>query len=250
MKILITGTANQIASVIEEIALNQGHQIQKIGLSGLSEDFVNIQDKETWPKSINADIVIHSAWIMNPRTPKISTLNIEFSAHMLSRAAEAGAKFVFISSMSASNLAKSEYGKAKYSVELLCGRMNAEILRIALLQESSTNLNPGSAVRILHLIRRMPVEFQLSEILEIPICSREYLKKALLDVFSSGSNLRRSIVEEMIDFNKMLKKDNSLIPIKLNQKVISSFFQGGVSFSKTVTNLNDRWLSLLDSTIS
>ena len=65
----------------------------------------------------DADAVIHAAWILTPRTPATARANVAASMALLDAAIAARARFVFVSTMSASAAARSTYGSAKRAVE-------------------------------------------------------------------------------------------------------------------------------------
>lgn len=88
----------------------------------------------------NVHAVIHAAWILAPRTPAVARLNIAASTALLAAAATAHARFVFVSSMSASASARSTYGSAKRAVEqAVLAYGNGVVIRPGIIRDESGN---------------------------------------------------------------------------------------------------------------
>lgn len=250
MHILIIGTSNVVALVLEELANQKGHSVKKIGKSGPLEDFVDIENSETWPISIDAELVIHTAWIMSPRTVKVSALNEEFAKHMMSLSKSARAKFIFISSMSASQSSKSEYGKSKFRVEQMCENMGGLNMRIGLIQGDEPSIKNGSASRALSGIQKFPIHFSFFPDFEIPICGRQFLRSELSHILDSSEIKSKNIVEEKRSFNKILHEDNMRINLYLNLNLVIAILRSISFYSQEIMTLRDRLLSLRDATFS
>lgn len=250
MHILITGTSNVVAAVVEDLANLKGHSVKKIGKSGFLEDLVDIENPETWPSSIDADLVIHTAWIMSPRTKEISKLNEDFAKHIMSLAQLARAKFIFISSVSASQSSKSEYGKSKFRTEQLCKNISGLNIRIGLIQDDKPTVKNGSANRALANLEKFPLQFAFLPDFKTPICSREFLRLELLQIFDSNSNNSKSIVERKKSFNKILNEDNSRMNLYINLNMIIAMLLPLTYLSREILTLRDRLLSLRDATFS
>jgi hypothetical protein len=246
-KILITGTSNIISKIVEGIAREKYFEIQKIGLSANGSNFVDILDKSTWPKSIEADLVIHTSWIMSPRNYKMAQANINFSQHILELSIKSGARIVFISTMSAMESANSVYGKSKHSVEKIYKELDAQIIRVGLIQDSDVTSDVGSASRILKRLQTVPISIEFSKSPHIPVCSTEYLKVQLESVMLSSKEQNFDIIEKSVSFNDLIGKPNMQIKAKFSLPAVTGLLYVGSIFSKKIADLNDRWLSLLDS---
>ena len=250
MRILITGTSNVIAEVVEDLARLKGHSVKKIGKSGYLDDLVDIKNSETWPSSIDADFVIHTAWIMSPRTKETSKLNEDFAKHIMSLAELASAKFIFISSVSASQSSKSEYGKSKFRTEQLCKDMGGLNLRIGLIQDDESSIKNGSANRALMNIKKLPLQFAFLPDFKTPICSRQFLRLQLLHILVSNSNASKSIVEMKKSFNQILNENNPRMKLYINLNLIIAVLLPITFLSKEIMTLRDRLLSLRDAKFS
>jgi hypothetical protein len=246
-KILITGSSNMIAKTIEGIATEKCFEIQKIGLSASGSNFVDILDETTWPESIEADLVIHTSWIMTPRNHYVAEANINFSEHILDLSIKSGVRLVFVSTMSAMESANSIYGKSKYAVEEMYRESNAQVIRVGLLQESNTKLDLGSASRILKCLLYIPIRMEFTKSPHIPVCSTDYLKVQLAKIILSAKESNFDIVERTVNFNDLITKPNRLIKVKLSSSAVTHLLYTGSKFSKKIADLNDRWLSLLDT---
>ncbi len=246
-KILITGSSNMIAKIAEVIASENRFEIQKMGLSATGLNFVDILDEATWPKLIEADLVIHTSWVMTPRNLDVAQANINFSEHILGLSIKSGARFVFVSTMSATESAISVYGKSKYTVEKICRESNAQVIRVGLIQESKTKSDLGSANRILRRLQSIPIMVEFSTGPRIPVCSTEYLKVQLEQLMLSAEEWQLNVVENTVDFNDLIVKPNKHLRLKLSISAVTRLLHLGSKFSNKISDLNDRWLSLLDS---
>ena len=246
-KILITGSSNMIAKIAEVIASENRFEIQKIGLSATGSNFVDILDEATWPKSIEADLVIHTSWVMTPRDFDVAKANINFSEHILGLSIKSGARLVFVSTMSATESANSVYGKSKYTVEKKYRESYAQIIRVGLIQESKAKSDLGSANRILKRLLSIPIMLEFSKSPRIPVCSTQFLKVQLEKIILSANERQLNVVEKTVDFNDLIAKPNKQLRIKLSISAVTRLLQLGSKFSNQFSDMNDRWLSLLDS---
>jgi NADH dehydrogenase len=98
-----------------------------------------------------ADVVIHSAFGMAGPGPELERLNYDAALRLRDAARKQGARFIFISSMSAHEGAESAYGRAKWAIEKALDAEDA-IVRPGLI------VGPGGLyARMLGALRAAPV---------------------------------------------------------------------------------------------
>ena len=112
MLVAVTGARGYVGSRLVRRLREDGHEVQELnrpafGLEQADSAAVN-----------GADALVHCAWDFDARSrDDIRRINVEGSKRLLSAAGDAGAKLVFVSTLSAFPGCRSLYGQAKLEVE-------------------------------------------------------------------------------------------------------------------------------------
>lgn len=108
----------------------------------------------------SASSVIHAAWVLTPRTPAMARVNVAASTALLNAAIARNARFVFISTMSASASARSTYGSAKRAVEqAVLAYSNGVVIRPGIIRDEHGST--GMLETTLAQVAGLPVEVRI-----------------------------------------------------------------------------------------
>ncbi len=216
MKVLVTGSSGYLGT--ELIGLFQRHNIDFYTCSRHTEKissknlFYSMESYHEFviPDSVNA--VIHLASFTGGNSNRSNEVNhIEVSAtiDLYKKATEAGARFIYISSLSAQHDSSSSYGKTKYEIECrLSDKDNVVIIRPGLVYGSKPR---GLYKTISSLIKSIPAVPIFEPVPYIQIVKVDYLCSIILFFLNRNKT-------DYVDFNaisKTLKFDDFLRTISV-----------------------------------
>ena len=114
------------------------------------------------------DTVIHCAWVLRPRDARTAVLNVDAVRRLL--AAAPGARFVFVSSMSASDSTTSWYGRSKRAAErLVLASRHGIVVRPGTIQDADGGV--GMLADTLGSIARLPARPRVTPEPFVPMVS-------------------------------------------------------------------------------
>jgi nucleoside-diphosphate-sugar epimerase len=122
MKIAVTGATGFIGAELVGYLTAQGHEVirlQRRSISGPTDRFYDVRSTDSIPDLTGMDALIHTAFVKyDPISmPDSSAVNITATLALEKACHKAGAKFIFLSTMSAHADAVSRYGRHKYDLE-------------------------------------------------------------------------------------------------------------------------------------
>ncbi|WP_339728442.1 NAD-dependent epimerase/dehydratase family protein [uncultured Gimesia sp.] len=134
MNILITGATGYIGKHLVQEALKEGHQLVLASRKKTKQNSAewvpfNIKSAEALKLSTPIDVIIHLAANTNMDEEIDSNDEIRAAQMLLSVASQNSAKFIFISSQTASQSAPTEYGKTKWQIEQDVLAANEAVIR-------------------------------------------------------------------------------------------------------------------------
>ena len=136
IKVAITGASGYIGSYLVSFLQQRGHRIYEMGRKRCHtepEFFIPFElGKENhYQKLQKIDVLVHCAYDFSPKTmEEIRSINVAGSIDLLQHAKNAGvSKIIYISSTSSFPEATSNYGRAKYEIELFAEKTGIEIIR-------------------------------------------------------------------------------------------------------------------------
>ena len=122
MKIAITGATGFVGGELVRYFTAAGHEVIKLqrrSATAPDERFYDVRSADSIPDLTGVDAVIHTAFLKYDKKnlPDSSEFNISGALALEKACHQAGAKLVFLSTMSAHSEAISHYGKHKYDIE-------------------------------------------------------------------------------------------------------------------------------------
>lgn len=137
MKIAITGATGFVGGELVDYFTAAGHDVIKLQRRSIHADnerFYDIRSTDSIPDLTGVDAVIHTAFLKfdKKNLPDSSEFNIRAALALEKVCHQVGAKFVFLSTMSAHAEAISRYGKHKYDIEQLLDKSKDLVFRLGL----------------------------------------------------------------------------------------------------------------------
>lgn len=158
MKVAITGASGYVGSRIAQTFRNQGHDVLALSRRPCEPPWTSFSlgDDPSLLSWQDVDVLVHAAYDFTPRTwQEILDRNVTPSVALLKAAKNAGVeRLIYISSMSAFEGCRSDYGKAKLRVENEARNLGAVIIRPGLVWGS---LSGGVMGTLEKLVAKFPV---------------------------------------------------------------------------------------------
>ena len=137
MKIAITGATGFVGGELVRYFTAAGHEVIKLqrrSVIASDERFYDVRSADSIPDLTGVDAVIHAAFLKYDKKnlPDSSEFNISGALALEKACHQAGAKFVFLSTMSAHSEAISHYGKHKYDIEQQLDKKSDLIFKLGL----------------------------------------------------------------------------------------------------------------------
>lgn len=133
MRIAITGASGYVGNCISNCLRAHGHEVLALSRRRCAEPWISytLGDDPLLLPWDNVDVLIHAAYDFTPRTwQEILNGNVMPSIELLQAATHAKVgRLIFISSLSSFEGCRSNYGKAKFMVELEAQKLGAVIIR-------------------------------------------------------------------------------------------------------------------------
>lgn len=248
--VLITGSKGFIARNLINFLLKKNIKVyftsKKIN-DGLHFD-LNQDSQLNLPKF---DILIHLAHYKNKSYKKEKKINIEGSTKLFLLAKKYNARVIYISSQSADQFSKSNYGKVKFYLENLAKEYKAYIIRPGLVYKKESN--EGLFGSLEFLIKKLPVIIVPSGLnKKINLCSLNSVLDKIYDVIKNNlsndyANLfenKKFTLSELIN-HIALSLNKKIIIIKINYKVVFYFLKFIEMFNFKINLKSDSIKSLI-----
>ena len=243
MKYLISGASSSLAKEIARELTARGHEITLVGRKSLPTfDFLSLE--ESLPTLFeNHDVFLHLAHSFEMQTSP--DLNQEASrqiTHFLSQPNSVIKRCIFISSESASAIAKSEYGRSKYRTEqVFLKSKQSTVLRVGIIDDANVHspyIKLKSVVKRTGILAFPNLRRKIFTVTTVRDISENIEKIVAMDLVggpfcNKSSQFKRSILE-------VLEGDNIKIKLSLNIpiKVIEPLILGGkrLFFTKRISD--------------
>ena len=177
------------------------------------------------------DILIHLAYYKNASYKEEKKINIQGSIKLFKLAKKINAKIIYISSQSADQFSKSNYGKVKFYLENLAKEYKAFILRPGLVYKKDSN--EGLFGNLEFLIKKFPIIIAPSGLnKKINLCNLNSVLEKVYDVIinnlnNSYSNLfenKKFTLNELLN-HIALSLNKKIIIIKINYRLVFYFLK-------------------------
>lgn len=195
--------------------------------------------------------LVHCAWITTPRDAPTAEANVAASLALLRTARSMEARFVFISSMSASPSTFSRYGRAKFTVErAVAAYPLGHVVRPGIIQspEGSVGMLDATLARIAAL----PLRVRLSPDPPVPIVA---LARVVRAVWSAAMGERsaaspESLVDTWTELGELVEQrrsSNARITVAVPPQLVNASARIGRALPVTaVRDPADSWLGLVN----
>jgi len=131
------------------------------------------------------DCIVHLAWITNPRSSKTAILNEAATKVLLETAQVHGARFIFVSSMSADSTSDSHYGRAKWNMEKLVRPYeNGIVIRPGVIESPN---GFGMLDETLNKVAGLPVNISISPQPRVPLVALDRVVTEIIQAIDSGN---------------------------------------------------------------
>ena len=130
--IAVTGASGYLGGVIVQYLREQGHDVLELSRGG---EGLPGQARYALGEAVDPDLlagataVVHAAWDFAPLGTTVRERNVAGSMPLLQAAQEVGARFILVSSLSAFEGCRSEYGNAKLELEGLVRQRGGASIR-------------------------------------------------------------------------------------------------------------------------
>ena len=226
-KILITGSNGFISKNLKNYLLLKKYKVNNTNRIEGDISFFDLKDnsysKNKLPKF---DILIHLAYLRSSSYLLEKKYNFHGSKNIFNIAKNFNAKIIYISSQSASQNSKSNYGKIKYEIEQLSNEYNANIIRPGLVYDLNTDL--GLYGRISILVKKMPFLLVPNGLKKkINLCNIDTLFSKINDLIISENDYKKITLyeDQKYTLEALIKKiaeinNKKIFIIPINYKII------------------------------
>lgn len=214
--VLITGSKGFISSNLINFLLKKNLKIYFTSRNVKDNLYFNLNQKSQL-KIPKFDILIHLAYSKNSTYNCEKKINTDGSTKLFKLAKKYNSKIIYISSQSADEYSKSNYGKVKFHLENLAKQFNAYIIRPGLIYKN--NSHEGLFGNLEYIIKKLPIVITPSKLdKKINLCSLNSLLEMIYDgIINDLSNKCVNLFEnEQYTINQLVK----YIASKLNKKII------------------------------
>lgn len=193
------------------------------------------------------DCIVHLAWITNPRSAKTAKRNEAATEALLETARARGARFIFVSSMSADSTGNSHYGRAKWNMEeLVRAYENGIVIRPGVIEGPS---GFGMLDETLNKVAGLPVNISISPQPRVPLVALDRVVTEITRAIdSTDASTEIDCVDRWVSLGELVNTQRTT-PAKFTVRIPQRLITFGAKAVHglpldPVRNPADSWLGL------